>query len=146
MKCVEPTELEATPTLQTCELKLPMGILGFEKIKDYLLIANPDEEPFRWLQVKGDINLAFVVVEPFVVAPDYHPDIPQPDVEFLGLSEPEDAILFSIVTLHGANRATINLKGPLVVNRHTGVGKQVIIANASQYSVEHPLSLAEVVA
>ena len=29
-----------------------MGILGFEQAKNYLLIANPTEEPFRWLQVQ----------------------------------------------------------------------------------------------
>jgi hypothetical protein len=30
-----------------------------------------------------------------------------------------------------------------VVNRHTHVAKQVIIANAAAYSVTHPLPLAE---
>jgi flagellar assembly factor FliW len=123
-----------------------MGLLGFEQFKDYALIAKPDEEPFRWLQVKGDTSLAFVVVDPFMAHPDYHPDIPQQDVEFLELTEPEDAVLFNIVTLHGASNATVNLKGPIVVNRHTGIAKQVIIANASEYSVQHPLPLAEVAA
>jgi flagellar assembly factor FliW len=142
MKCVEPTEIETTEAPQACDLRVPMGILGFEQIKDYLLIANPDQEPFRWLQVKDDPSLAFVVIDPFLVMPEYRPDIPQQDVEFLGISDPEDAALYNIVTVHGANRATINLKGPLVVNRHTGIGKQVIIANAAQYSVQHPLPLA----
>lgn len=116
-----------------------MGILGFEQMKDYLLIANPDEEPFRWLQVKGNPSLAFVVIEPFLVAPDYQPDIPAVDVEFLGLSAPEEAALFNIVTVHGPDRATVNLKGPVVINRNTGIGKQVVIANAADYSVQHPL-------
>jgi flagellar assembly factor FliW len=120
-----------------------MGLLGFEQVKDYLLITNPGEDPFRWLQVKDNPALAFVVIEPFLVVPDYHPDIPQPDVEFLGLGEPEDALLYNIVTLHGTNRATINLKGPLVFNRHTMIGKQVVIANAGDYSIQHPLPLAE---
>jgi flagellar assembly factor FliW len=120
-----------------------MGLLGFEQIKEYLLISNPGEEPFRWLQVKDDASLAFVVVEPFLVVPDYHPDIPQPDVEFLSLTTPEDALLFNIVTLHGPNKATVNLKGPLVFNRHTFNGKQVILANAPDYSVQHPLPLSE---
>lgn len=119
-----------------------MGILGFEQMKNYLLIANPEEEPFRWLQVKDNTSLAFVVIDPFLVVPDYHPDIPQSDVEFLGLANPAEAALLNIVTLHGSNSATINLKGPVVVNRTTGVGKQVILANASEYSVQHPLPLS----
>jgi flagellar assembly factor FliW len=35
------------------------------------------------------------------------------------------------------------LKGPVVINRQTRTGKQVIIANAADYSVEHPLPVVE---
>jgi len=126
-------------------IRLPAGILGFEQIKDYMLLANPAEMPFAWLRPAEGASLAFVVINPFFVMPGYAPDIPETDVEFLGLKEPNDALLFSIVTLRGPNRATLNLKGPLVVNRHTHIGKQVIIANAGNYSVEHPLPVAAAV-
>jgi flagellar assembly factor FliW len=121
-----------------------MGLLGFEKMKDYLLIANPEEEPFGRLQVKGDTSVGFVVINPFLIVPDYHPDIPQADVEFLGLQSPEDALLLNIVTIHKQGQAaTMNLKGPIVVNRNTGIGKQVVLANATDYSVQHPLLVSE---
>ncbi|MBC8094819.1 MAG: flagellar assembly protein FliW [Akkermansiaceae bacterium] len=136
------TETEVPPPSVTCDVRLPMGILGFEQMKNYLLIANPEEEPFRWLQVKDNASLAFIVIDPFLVAPGYHPDIPQSDVEFLGLSRPEEAALVNIVTLRGTSRATVNLKGPVVINRNTGVGKQVILTNAAEYSVQHPLPLS----
>ncbi len=142
MKCMNTTETEVLPETATCEVRLPMGVLGFEQMKSYLLIANPEEEPFRWLQVKDNASLAFIVINPFLVVPNYHPDLPQSDVEFLGLSRSEDAALLNIVTLHGSNRATVNLKGPVVINRTTGVGKQVILANAADYSVQHPLPLS----
>jgi flagellar assembly factor FliW len=146
MKCVNSIEPETLPAPVICDIRLPMGILGFEQTKNYLLIANPAERPFRWLQVKDNPALAFVVIEPFLVAPEYRPDIPESDVEFLGLSSPEDAALLNIVTLHGPHRATINLKGPVVINRNTGIGRQVILANAAEYSVQHPLPLAEAAA
>jgi flagellar assembly factor FliW len=47
------------------------------------------------------------------------------------------------VTVHGTSQATVNLKGPVVINRHTHTGKQVIITNATQYSVQHPLPVAD---
>lgn len=142
MKCMNTIEPEALPEPVTCELRLPMGILGFEQMKNYLLIANPEEQPFRWLQVKDNGSLAFVVIDPFLIVHDYHPDIPQADVEFLGLSRPDEAALLNIVTLHGSSHATVNLKGPVVINRNTGIGKQVILANAAEYSVQHPLPLS----
>jgi flagellar assembly factor FliW len=120
--------------------------LGFEQIKDYVLIAKPGEEPFAWLQVQDNSALAFVVIDPFMVLPEYQPDIPTLDVEFLGLKNSDDALLLGIVTVHSARRATVNLKGPVVVNRHTHVAKQIIITNAADYSIDHPLPLAETVA
>ncbi len=135
------TEILAAPVVT--EARLPMGLLGFERIKDYLLIANASEEPFQWLQVKDNAALAFVVVDPFVVLPDYQPDIPQQDVEFLGLQDPHDAILFNIVTVHSPKQATVNLKGPVIFNRRTMVGKQVVLANANNYSIQHPLAVGE---
>jgi len=135
-------EMETTAVAPGNQVRLPTGILGFEQFNNYVLLANPAEMPFAWLRVADSASLAFVVINPFIAMPDYAPDIPQPDVEFLDLKEPADALLFSIVTLRGPNRATLNLKGPLVINRHTRIGKQVIIANANNYSVEHPLPVA----
>jgi flagellar assembly factor FliW len=93
--------------------------------------------------VQDNIALAFVVIDPFIALADYQPDIPQVDVDFLKLKSADDALLLSVVTIHNDQRATVNLKGPIVVNRHTHVGKQVIIANAAAYSVTHPLPLAQ---
>src|SRR5438477_5943667 len=144
MKCSTLIDAEAPQMLaEVSQVQLPMGLLGFEHLKDYLLVANPGEEPFMWLQVKGDGPLAFVVVNPFLIASDYQPDLPQADVEFLEIQDPEDAMLFNIVTLHPAGRATVNLKGPIVINRQSLVGKQVVLANASEYEVEHPLPTAD---
>jgi flagellar assembly factor FliW len=142
MKCICEVESEAPAASSSSEVRLPMGLLGFEDIKDYLLLANPDEQPFGWLQVKNNPSLAFVVIDPFLIGAEYKPEIPQPDVEFLGLTRPDDAAVFNIVTVHGPNRATVNLKGPIVINRRTHVGKQVVVANAPEYSVHHPLPVA----
>lgn len=143
MKCSTLIETEAPEAPTASQVRLPMGLLGFEHLKDYLLVTNPAEEPFLWLQVQGNGPLAFVVVNPFLVAPDYQPDLPQADVDFLGIQDPDDAVLLNVVTLHSEGRATVNLKGPIVINRQSFVGKQVVLANASEYAVEHPLPVAQ---
>ena len=136
---IEIEEPEVTETIACCDVRMPAGLLGFEHMKEYLLIAKPEEAPFRWLRVKSNPALAFVVIEPFCFMSDYQPDIPQADADFLGLATPQDAAVYAIVTVNGPSRATANLKGPIVVNRNTGLAKQVVIANAAQYSVRHPL-------
>ena len=142
MKC-NCIETEPAAPVAATEIRLPMGLLGFEKMKEYLLISNPVEEPFGRLQVKGDTSIAFVVLNPFLIVPDYHPDIPETDVEFLNLHDAQEAMVLNIVTVHKEGHATMNLKGPVVINRNTGIGKQVVISNGANYSVQHPLLVSE---
>jgi flagellar assembly factor FliW len=122
-------------------IHLPLGLLGFERIKKYVLLSKPDEAPFLWLQMLDDPNLAFLVVSPLVVVPNYQPDISAEDAHFLGLAKAEDALVFNIVTLRSEGKATVNLKGPIVLNRNTLVGKQVVPANAMDYSLQHLLTI-----
>lgn len=124
-------------------LRMPLGLLGFERIKEYFLLADPAEEPFLWLQVPHDANLAFLVVAPQPLLPAYKPEISPEDVAFLGLASAADAAILSIVTVRGPNEATLNLKGPIVLNRRTLVAKQVIPTNATEFSVQHPLPVVQ---
>ncbi len=140
---VEMNGKQTPPRLAYSELRLPAGLLGFERFKDYLLVARAEEAPFRRLEVKDNASLMFIVIEPAFVLPDYRPDIPASDAEFLELLSPEEALVYNIVTLQGPGRATVNLKGPIVINRRTNVAKQVVLANAAEYSVEHPLPVTE---
>jgi flagellar assembly factor FliW len=122
-----------------CVIRMPLGLLGFEQCKRFALYAKPEQEPFLWLQPVGNLKLAFLVMSPFVVAPDYRPTIPDEDAHFLGLERPEDALIVNIVTVRGPKQATVNLKGPIVLNRRTLTAKQVIPLNAPNFSVAHPL-------
>ncbi len=123
-------------------IQFPYGLLGFEQVKEYVLLAKPQHDPFMWLKMLGGPQKAFLIVSPSLAIPDYQPDIHEDDVAILQLTEPSDALVFNICTLHGPGRATINLKGPLVINRHTLVGKQVIPNNAARFSSTHPLPVA----
>jgi flagellar assembly factor FliW len=140
MITAEMTETETRETEATDIIRMPFGLLGFEHVKEFTLLTNPDEAPFMWLQMLDEARRAFLVVPPFNVVPEYQPDISDDEVDFLGLSNPADAILLNIVTLRGPGRATVNLKGPIVINRRTGIAKQVILNNAAHYSLHHPLA------
>jgi flagellar assembly factor FliW len=121
---------------------LPLGLLGFEDQKRYVLLANPDEAPFMWLQMLDDPTRAFLVIAASALPGDYRPELSPEDVEFLGLPGPQDALVLNIVTLRGQGEATVNLKGPIVLNRQTLVGRQVIPVNAGKFPTQHPLRTA----
>jgi flagellar assembly factor FliW len=123
-------------------IRLPYGLLGFERVKNYMLLANRDEAPFMWFQMLEEAKRSFLVVVPTVVMPEYQPVLGDGDAEFLEIESPGDAFMLSIVTLKAHGHATVNLKGPIVINRRTLIGKQVIPNNANGFPLKHPLPVA----
>ncbi|MCZ7637247.1 MAG: flagellar assembly protein FliW [Verrucomicrobia bacterium] len=143
MNCDVTLEPTVRLTVNPAEvIHLPSGLLGFEHLRSYVLLADPAEAPFLWLQVLDDPRLAFLVVPPLSLLPQYRPELSDDDVRSLALERAEDASVLCIVTIRGPHEATMNLKGPIIVNRRTKVGRQVIPTNAAEFSVEHPLALA----
>ncbi len=124
---------------QALIITLPSGLLGFEENKRYVLIADPEDAPFMWLQMIDEPRKSFIVIQPHYFLEKYEPELSESDVRFLGLNSPEDAMVLNIVTVKGPDKATVNLKGPIVINRHTLVGKQVVPINAVDYSVQYQL-------
>ncbi len=123
------------------EVKLPAGLIGFPDHKRMELVFVPDQLPFLWMRLQGPEPLNFVVIEPRGVIADYEPEIFDEDAAALGIAGPEDASVLNIVCLDQAHpeKATVNLVGPVIINRRTGVGRQVVLANHGRYSARHPL-------
>ena len=133
-------DLEAPPTL---DLSFPTGIVGFPEHHRGEIFHFADQLPFQWLRLHGPSPLHFVVIDPAGLLPDYTPELFDDDANALGITEASDALLFNIVTVRDqSSTTTVNLVGPIIVNRHTGVGRQVVIANHAQYSARHPLVTA----
>ena len=130
------------PRAAAVRVTLAGGLLGFEEHQNWRLIADPNELPFQWLQSCDDSKVTFLVLPPFLAEPEYKPDVSGDDVAYLELRKPEDALVLNVVTVRDDGRATINLKGPILLNRHTLIGKQVVPVNAANYSVQHPLPVA----
>lgn len=126
-------------------IKLPQGLVGFPNHTEFELLFQEDQLPFRWLRLMGPDEIHFVVIEPGGIIPDYEPALFDEDATSLGIQDPGDALVINIVTVtHSAPvTATVNLIGPIIINRRTGLAKQVVIANHNQYNARHPLVVAE---
>jgi flagellar assembly factor FliW len=118
------------------KFRLPDGLVGFPDHHAFELLQVPDQAPFLWLRLEGPAPLNFVVIEPNGLIPDYELELFDEDAEFLGIRDASDALVLNIVTVkhHQPDAATVNLAGPVVVNRHTGLAKQCILANYARYS------------
>lgn len=134
-----PTDLEA-PAANS--FTLPGGLIGFESYRHAELLYQPDHLPFLWLKLTGPLDaIHFVVIEPGGIVPDYEPELFDEHALTLDLNDANEALVLNIVTLQRQNPlgATVNLVGPIIVNRRTREGRQFVISNYSHYSAHHPL-------
>jgi len=122
--------------------ELPQGLIGFKDYTRAELLYVPDHLPFLWLKLhRGAESVHFIVIEPGGLVPDYTPELFDADAAALDLNDATEAMVLNIVTLrqHSPLDATINLIGPVVINRRTRVGRQLVISNYSKYNAHWPL-------
>jgi flagellar assembly factor FliW len=104
------------------------GLIGFNEYKRYVIIEDRKINPFRWLQCVDEPSLAFVIVNPQVVKPDYTIAIAREKISRLHLEKPEQALVYAVVVLSKDPKdMTANLRGPIIINRENRRGMQMII-------------------
>lgn len=123
------------------KLTLPLGLIGFSEYTEYSLEAVPGSPPFLLMQAVGDGAPEFVVMQPEGMIENYQLVLRDEDCDALGIGGAADALVVNIVTIRSMNpqHVTVNLAGPVVINRATGRARQIILTNGQRYSTEHVL-------
>lgn len=120
-------------------LTIKEGLLGFEGKERYALIGREEEQPFEWLQSVEDPTLAFVVCQASAIIPDYQLSMLQEDFNDLDSDDEDNLSIYLIVVVpDNPSDMTVNMKGPVIINERTFVGKQ-IINQVEEYGVRHRL-------
>ena len=135
--------LETEAATDVVEISFPAGLPGFPNAHRFELAPwGPAGSPFLILTSSDDPDVGFVVVPPWVFYPDYEFELDAGTAERLSLAKAEDAVVFAVVTLRDrAEDSTLNLLGPIVVNRFSHEAAQVVLPSAG-YSVRAPLAIA----
>lgn len=122
-------------------MQLPEGLVGFSDLTRMEVLFSEKEEPFLRLRDKKKGGQSFVVVEPFGLVPDYSIEILDEDIEYLDIHSPNEVLVLNIVTFVEKPKKQVltNLVGPVVINRRTLRGKQIVIGNYKDYSARYPL-------
>ncbi len=116
------------------------GLLGFEHLKDFLLLPFEGNPVFFWLQSIEDGNVAFLATDPFWFFPDYGLEIDDELKKTLQITERKQVVVYTICTVPGTNikDMTTNLVGPLIINAESRQGAQYIL-NDYKYHTKHAL-------
>lgn len=95
------------------------GMLGFDNLKEYVLISEEETIPFKWLISIDEPEIGFPVLSPWHIDLNYNPGKNfNFDVE----------VLFVVVTLENQDgNMTANMKAPIILNVQEQTGKQIIL-------------------
>lgn len=119
-------------------LTFPEGLFGFEDFHKYALI-NAEYEPFFYLQSLDTKDLAFLLVDPFLIAPEYELDIDDSILEEIGIKTVSDVMLYAIVTIPvNGSPVTANLQGPVIINRKNNKALQAVLTN-THWTTKHDI-------
>jgi flagellar assembly factor FliW len=135
--------LETVAVADEALLVFPHGLPGFEHHVHFALLEEPPYLPFCWLQSLHDPDVAFLLLDPFLLRPDYDFELSPADVTLLQLDEHTLPRVFCILVVpRDIWQMTANLKAPVVVNPRRGLGKQVILPD-DRYPLRHPVLAAQ---
>lgn len=117
------------------------GLMGFEENSRYALLFDSEKKNGKgvmWLQSMEDANLAFPVIDPLNILPEYHPVVEDEWLADIGeYSSDEELLLLCVLTVPAdLTRMTANIKAPLVINTVTRKGCQIIVNN-DEYDVRY---------
>ena len=118
------------------------GLFGFEEYTDYTILYDSESEErpfFSWLQSTTEKGLAFPVVNPQNVMPEYDPVVEDALLEPLGEFDENDMVVLLLATVpEDVKQTSVNMKAPLVIHAGSRKGMQIIAEN-SDYKIKHYL-------
>jgi flagellar assembly factor FliW len=120
-------------------LTFPSGLLGFPDQRRYVMLDHDTEAPFKWLQSLDEPALAFVIMDPCLFHANYRIEASHEamsEVQGRETKEMSTAVILTIPS-DDPGRITANLRGPLLINPRTKLGKQLVLSD--EFPTRHPL-------
>lgn len=121
-------------------LTFEQGMIGFESLKKFAILydlENEKKHSVSWLQSLDEPQLAFPVIDPFLIKQDYNPEINDNYLEPLGkIKEEQLSVLVTLTVPKDMTQMSCNLRAPIVINTETKRGAQ-IISETLEYPVKY---------
>lgn len=123
-------------------LNFPEGLIGFEELRDFVVMPNEKEGPLFWIQSVEDPQVALVLTDPTNFFLDYQVAPEQQERDKLTISEEASCFSLVVVTVHPDRRITLNLAAPILFAPESNKAIQVILEN-SGYDIQTPLPVVD---
>lgn len=113
-------------------IHFPEGLLGFNELRRFVLLDDPADEIFAWLQSCEEPGIAFPLLEPELFAAGFSIQLTRHDLEILQMTSQEGLRSFVIITIpQDPTQMTANMKAPIVINIAQRLARQCVLQDNS---------------
>ncbi len=118
-------------------------ILGFQEYRRFVLLPGSTDSVVRWLQSTDSGELAFILMNPCSVVPDYKADLSPQELAELAVTSVDELDIYTLVVVPAdQSQVRTNLKAPIMINPKHRLGKQTILER-SDYPIQYFLAQAQ---
>ncbi len=122
-------------------ISFPEGLLGFNDLRKFVILDDPTDDIFAWLQSCEEPKIAFPILEPEIFIESYKGPLTKTDLDALGLKDTNAQGLryFTIVTIpDDPTLMTANMKAPIVINLQSKSARQCVLQDNS-LAIKEPI-------
>lgn len=115
------------------------GVLGFAGLHKFVLLDDPTDEVFAWLQSCERPEIAFPILEPEFFSNNYKFNLTKSDMEALQIKSLDRVKVFCIVTIpEDPTQMTANLKAPILINIPERIARQCVLQD-NNLAIREPI-------
>jgi len=140
---VQTTRFGATKIDDNAVLTFTQPIIGFREFRRFVLLPGPTDGAIVWLQSTESAELAFILMDPTGVMPEYTVKLAEHELAELAVSTVDDLEIYTIVVVpDDRSKVRTNLKAPILINKDRQLAKQTIL-DKTDYPVQFFLEQAQ---
>ena len=119
-------------------IHFPNGLLGFEALRNFIVMPQKKDGPLFWIQSVEDPQFALVVTDPTNFFLGYQIVPEKIEWQKLGIQKGGEYCVLAVVTVPPDRKITLNLVAPILFAPQTKQAIQIVVDN-SPHSVRTPL-------
>ena len=120
-------------------LNFPEGLLGFNDLRKFVLLDDPTDDIFAWLQSCESPHVAFPVLEPELFMESYKVNLTKGDFESIRSNPESKLCFFTIVTIpDDPTQMTANVKAPIAFNMQQRIARQCVLQD-NNLAIREPI-------
>lgn len=123
-------------------LTFTQPIIGFQEYRRYVLLPGPPDSAVCWLQSTDSGDLAFLLINPRQVLPDYRITLSQHELAEMAVASADELDVYTLLVVpDDPSKVRTNLRAPLLINAKQRLGKQMVLER-SDYPIQFFLAQA----